>query len=123
MGSLNKLLYDLNQASRQWLGEFTGAIIAIGFTQFKVDYSLFTCSSEKSYTALLIYVDNIVITSNDVGAINSLKDFLHTRFLTKDLRNLKYFLRIEVSRSKGSIYISQRKYALEILKNQGFFGS
>ncbi|XP_050147470.1 vegetative cell wall protein gp1-like [Malus sylvestris] len=73
--------------------------------------------------ALLIYVDDIVITGNDVGAIASLKLFLHNHFRIKDLGDLKYFLGIEVSQSKHGIYISQRKYALEILKDYGFLGA
>lgn len=45
-------------------------------------------------TALLIYVDDIVITSNDVGAIDSLKSFLLDHFRIKELGDLKYFLGI-----------------------------
>ncbi|XP_016647585.1 PREDICTED: uncharacterized mitochondrial protein AtMg00810-like [Prunus mume] len=120
---LHKSLYGLKQASRQWFAKFTEAILAAGFIQSKADYSLFTRKDGKSFTALLIYVDDILITGNDIDAINSLKSFLHTHFRIKDLGDLKYFLGIEVSRSKKGIYVSQRKYALEILKDYGFLGA
>ncbi|CAL2274238.1 unnamed protein product [Prunus armeniaca] len=120
---LHKSLYGLKQASRQWFAKFTEAILAAGFIQSKADYSLFTRKVGKSFTTLLIYVDDILITGNDIDAINSLKSFLHTRFRIKDLGDLKYFLGIEVSRSKKGIYVSQRKYALEILKDYGFLGA
>lgn len=120
---LHKSLYGLKQASRQWFAKFTSAIISAGFQQSKADYSLFTKKSGISFTALLIYVDDIVITGNDASAINSLKSFLRDHFRIKDLGDLKYFLGIEVSRSKQGIYISQRKYALEILKDYGFLGA
>lgn len=88
-----------------------------------MDYSLFTCKKGKSFTALLIYVDDILITGNDMAAINSLKQFLYTRFCIKDLGDLKFFLGIEVSRSTKGISISQRKYTLDILKYGGSLGA
>ncbi|RVX01387.1 hypothetical protein VitviT2T_002736 [Vitis vinifera] len=119
---LHKSLYGLKQASRQWFAKFSTAIQAAGFVQSKADYSLFTCRKGKSFTALLIYVNDILITGNDVNAIVALKQFLHSHFRIKDLGDLKYFLGIEVSRSKKGISISQRKYTLEILKDGGFLG-
>ncbi|TXG65230.1 hypothetical protein EZV62_006505 [Acer yangbiense] len=65
----NKSLYGLKQASRQWFAKFTEAVQATGFVQSKADYSLFICKRGKSFTALLIYVDDIVITGNDENAI------------------------------------------------------
>nr|KYP51592.1 Copia protein [Cajanus cajan] len=106
---LNKSLYGLKQASRQWFAKFSTAIQAAGFIQSKADYSLFTCMKGKSFTALLIYVDDILITGNDPIAISSLKQFLHNRFRIKDLGDLKFFLGIEISCSKKGIFISQRK--------------
>ncbi|CAL2238958.1 unnamed protein product [Prunus armeniaca] len=120
---LNKSLYGLKQASGQWFAKFSEAIQAAGYTQSKADYSLFTCKNGKSFTALLIYVDDILITGNNVAMINSLKQFLHTQFRIKDLGDLKYFLGIEVSRSKQGICISLRKYTLEILKDAGILGA
>ena len=81
---LHKSLYGLKQASRQWFAKFSTAIQAAGFVQSKADYSLFTCRKGKSFTALLIYVDDILITGNDVNAIVALKQFLHSHFRIKD---------------------------------------
>ena len=115
---LHKSLYGLKQASRQWFSKFSEAIRAAGYVQSRADYSLFTRIQGKSFTALLIYFDDILITGNDPVSIAAIKKFLHSQFHIKDLGDLKYFLGIEVS-SKNGIFISQHKYALEIIKDAG----
>ena len=62
-----------------------------------------------------MYVDDIVISSSDMTGISSLKSFLHGHFHSKDLGMLKYFLDVEVMRSKRGILLSQRKYVLDLL--------
>ena len=51
-------------------------------------------------------MDDIVITESDSTGISSLKSFLHDQFYTKDLGMLRYFLGIEVMRSKHKIFLS-----------------
>ena len=116
---LHKSLYGLKQASRQWFTKFSEAIRSAGYEQSRANYSLFTKKQDKSFTALLIYVDDILITGNDPMRIATTKKFLHSHFHLKDLGDLKYFLGIEISASKNGIFISQCKYALEIIKDAG----
>jgi len=120
---LHKSLYGLKQASHQWFAKFSEAICSAGYIQSRVDYSLFTSKQGESFTALLIYVDDILITGNDLARIAATKQFLHNHFRLKDLGILKYFLGIEVSASKKGIFISQRKYALEIIADAGLLGA
>ncbi|GJX82744.1 ribonuclease H-like domain-containing protein [Tanacetum coccineum] len=81
----------------------------------KYDYSLFTKKSDNVFIMFLVYVDDIVITGNDVNEIDKFKVFLKSKFQIKDLGKLKYFLRI----NKDSICLSQRKYCLELLHKYG----
>jgi hypothetical protein len=76
----------------------------------------------KSFTALLIYADDILIIGNDSVSIVAIKKFLHSQFRLKDLSDLKYFLGIEVSSSNNKIFISQHKYALEIIEDARLLG-
>jgi len=120
---LQKSIYGLKQASRNWFSKFSTAIKSFGFQQSKADYSLFTKVQGASFTAILLYVDDMIITGNDTATVGKLKRFLHNHFRIKDLGNLKYFLGIEVAYFKQGIAISQRKYTLDILKDAGMIGS
>ena len=120
---LNKSIYSLKQASRNWFFKLSTAIQKAGFQQSMADYSLFTQVRGDSFTAVLMYVDDMIITGNDISAIITLKAFLHEQFQIKDLGELKYFLGIKVARSKEGICISQCKYTLDILDDMGLLGA
>ena len=66
-----------------------------------------------------MYLDDIVITVSDSKDILSLKSFLHSQFHTKNLGMLKYFLGVEILRSKQGILLSQQKYVLDLLSETG----
>ena len=66
-------------------------------------------------TALIVYVDDMVVIGNDPEEREALQTHLSREFEMKDLGSLKYFLGIEVSRSREGIVIYQRKYALDLL--------
>ena len=106
---LHKSLYGIKQAYRQWNAKFTQPLLEIWFQQSKADYSLFTYGNGDQFIALLVYVDDIVITSPSLVHINVLKEFLHSKFKLKDLGCLKYFLGLELARSSNSISFSQRQ--------------
>ena len=64
----------------------------------------------------MVYVDDIIIASDDELEKQTLRERLVVQFEMKDLRKLKYFLGIEVAYSRQGIFISQRKYILDLLK-------
>lgn len=116
---LNNYLYGLKQASQNWFRKFTSEVQNFGFKQSRADYSLFTKFQDDSFTAILLYVDEMVKTTNNEKAIKDLKRFLSTCFKIKDLEPLKDFLGVEVSWSKDGIAINQWKYALDIVEEAG----
>jgi len=60
------------------------------------------------FVALLVYVDDIVLASNDSHACNEFKRYHHSCFSIKDLVSLKYFLGIEVACGPKGLFLSQR---------------
>nr|GEV99937.1 ribonuclease H-like domain-containing protein [Tanacetum cinerariifolium] len=64
---LKKSLYDLKQAHRQKNAELTSTLIENGFSQSKSDYSLYTKSDKEVFLALLVYVDDIIITARPLA--------------------------------------------------------
>ena len=120
---LLKSLYGLKQASRQWYSKLTSALLQYGFTQSAADHTLFLHKTNTSFTALLVYVDDIIIASDDMNAVTHIKALLHAAFTIKDLGELKFFLGLEVARSKTGINLCQKKYTLDLLKDTAFLDS
>jgi hypothetical protein len=77
---------------------------------------LFYKNHQGRIVILIVYVDDIIITGNDEREMVQLKKDLARSFEVKDLGHLHYFLGIEVAYSTQGIYLSQRKYALDLLK-------
>ena len=86
-----------------------------GYTQSNSDHTLFLKHNQGKVTALIIYVDDMIVTGNDPNEILSLQRHLTSKFDMKQLGDLKYFLGIKVSRSKHGIFLSQRKHVLDLL--------
>ncbi|XP_022041556.1 uncharacterized mitochondrial protein AtMg00810-like [Helianthus annuus] len=114
---LKKSLYGLKQASRQWHGKLSSVLKTKGYVRSQNDYSLFSKSMGSSTVHIAIYVDDILVTGDNIYEIDSLKAFLHTTFQIKDLGFLNYFLGIEVLHHSHGTIMTQRKYASDLLKD------
>ncbi|GAA0184678.1 transmembrane signal receptor [Lithospermum erythrorhizon] len=90
---------------------------AYGFVQSSHDDYLFVLQTEKVFLALLVYVDDILITGNSLSDINKVKAYLHDVFIVKDMGQAKFFLGIEVFHTSPGVFLNQRKYLLDILAN------
>ena len=90
-----------------------------GFRKSNSDHTLFLKNQNGKVTALIIYVDDMIITGDDNEEIIKLQEHLTKEFEMKNLGGLKYFLGIKVARSKHGIFLSQRKYILNLLAETG----
>lgn len=72
---LHKSIYGLNQASHQWFAKFSIVVLDFGFAQSHDNHSLFT--KVDGFIALLVYIDDIIIVSNNMSHVDFLKSFMH----------------------------------------------
>ncbi|KAL2247193.1 UNVERIFIED_CONTAM: Retrovirus-related Pol polyprotein from transposon RE1 [Sesamum indicum] len=116
---LKRSLYGLKQASRQWNHEFTTKLLAYGFLQSPNDHCLFSKSVGFDKIFLLVYVDDVLISSSADHLIQPVKDYLHGLFTIKDLGQAHYFLGLEIARSSNGISVTQQKYIHDIIHDAG----
>jgi len=103
---LRRALYGLKQAPRAWFERFVTVVRAAGFSPSEHDPALFIHVSPRGRTLLLLYVDDMLITGDDVEYISQLKQQLSEQFHMSDLGPLSYFLGIEVIHSAKGYYLS-----------------
>lgn len=95
-------------------------MLAMDNKQSQGDRTLFIkCSSSGGVIALIVYVDDIILTNNDLTEREILKVKLVKVFEIIDLSKLKYFLGTKVAHSKERIFISQHKYVIDLLQEMG----
>jgi hypothetical protein len=119
---LHRSLYGLKQSPRAWFDRFRQSMLKRGYLQSNADHTLFYKHATGKVAILIVYVDDIVITGDDFIEISHLKKYLAQEFEVKDLGRLRYFLGIEISRGPKGMFLSQRKYILDLLKETGMLG-
>ncbi|WJZ82231.1 hypothetical protein VitviT2T_002006 [Vitis vinifera] len=96
---LRRALYGLKQAPRAWFAKFSSTIFRLGYTASPYDSALFLRRTDKGTILLLLYVNDMIITGDDLSGIQELKDFLN------------------------DLYITQAKYASDLLSQAGLIDS
>ncbi|GJV44055.1 ribonuclease H-like domain-containing protein [Tanacetum coccineum] len=90
----------------------------VGFSHSRCDSSLFIYrqGTGTDTACLLLYVDDIVLTASSEGLLQRIISSLHQEFAMIDLGPLNYFLGIYVTRDSSGLFLSQKKYVVEILE-------
>uniref|UniRef100_A0A2N9I7J4 Uncharacterized protein n=1 Tax=Fagus sylvatica TaxID=28930 RepID=A0A2N9I7J4_FAGSY len=116
---LRRALYGLKQAPRAWFAKFSSTVSRLGFSISSYDSALFLRRTGKGTILLLLYVDDMIITGDDLSGIQELKAFLSQNFEMKDLGHLSYFLGLEITSSDDGFYLTQAKYTSDLLSRAG----
>ncbi|WZZ44848.1 hypothetical protein YC2023_041107 [Brassica napus] len=119
---LKKAIYGLKQSPIAWYRKLSTTLNGRGFRKSELDHTLFTLVGPSGIIVILVYVDDLIITGSDKAGIKATKEFLKSVFDIKDLGELKYFLGIEICRSKEGLFMSQKKYTMDMLKETVVLG-
>jgi len=114
---LNKSIYGLKQAARVWNKRLNSILIKGGFMQSQVDLCLYTKVTNSDKVYIIIYVDDIIIASNNARYISSMYKKLCDHFELTDLGDISYYLGIKVTKDEEDIYsINQTGYIEKVLR-------
>ncbi|WJZ82589.1 hypothetical protein VitviT2T_002334 [Vitis vinifera] len=110
---LKKSIYGLKQASRQWYIKFNNTITSFGFKENIVDQCIYLKVSGSKFIILILYVDDILLASSDLGLLRETKEYLSKNFHIVDMG-----IGIEIfrDRSRGVLGLSQKGYIDRVLE-------
>jgi hypothetical protein len=105
-----------------WYSQFSGKLKQPGLKASIADTSLFIYNKQGISMSLLVYIDDVIITSSSQATVEALLKDLRSDCALKDLGDLQYFLGIQVVKKGDGIILSQEQYAADLLKKAGMKG-
>src|SRR5438270_2031955 len=82
---LKRSIYRLKKSSRQWYLRFHRAILTYGFTMIEQDHYEYLKRSKARFLILTLYVDNMLMASNDKKWVFETKIWISSQFDKKDM--------------------------------------
>eukprot|EP00253_Pinus_taeda_P005117 PITA_05117 len=113
---LKKSLYGLKRAPRAWYAKMYSFLLSQNFERCKSDPNVYMLRTHDSFLSLVLYVDDLLITTSSASTIVAVKRTLHDKFLMMDMGPLHLFLGLEISQDATGIKLSQAKYARDLLE-------
>ena len=92
---LKKSIYGLKQASRQWSIKFNNTITSFGFKENIVDQCIYLKVSGSKFIFLILYVDDILLASSDLGLLGETKEYLSKKFHMVDMGVCLFLYRLK----------------------------
>ena len=115
MCQLKRTLYGLKQAPHAWYTRIDKYFTGLGFMKSEVDANLYHIMVEGKPLIIVLYVDDLILIGDD-QLIKPCKEDLAREFEMKDMGLMHYFIGMEVWQKYGEVFVSQDKYANEILR-------
>ncbi|GKB47952.1 retrovirus-related pol polyprotein from transposon TNT 1-94 [Tanacetum coccineum] len=119
VNKLKKALYGLKQALKAWYDEWSTFLLQNNFSKGTIDPTLFTRHFDDDILMVQIYVDDIIFGSTNPRYTQRFSDLMKSRFKISMIREMTFFLGLQVNQSPCGIFINQSNYVHEILKKYG----
>ncbi|GJR64171.1 retrovirus-related pol polyprotein from transposon TNT 1-94 [Tanacetum coccineum] len=116
---LKKALYGLKQAPRAWYDELSTFLLHNHFFKGTIDPTLFIRRFDDDILVVQFYVDDIIFGSTHPRYTQLFSNLMKSRFKMLMIREMTFFLGLQVNQSPRGIFINQSNYVLEILKKYG----
>ncbi|RVW22648.1 Retrovirus-related Pol polyprotein from transposon TNT 1-94 [Vitis vinifera] len=100
VSKLKKSIYGLKQTSRQWYLKFHDVISSFGFVENIMDQCIYQKVSRSKICFLVLYVDDILLATNNKGLLHEVKQFLSKNFDMKDMGDATYVIGIKIQRDR-----------------------
>ena len=113
--NLKKALYGLKQAPCSWNKKNDAFFYGTSFSHLTMDPQLYIHKADSLVKAIVIYVDDVIITGDNQGFIFATKQKLHAQFDMTDLGLLHFFLGLEIWQHAQGIFVSQLRHVQELL--------
>ena len=115
---LKRSLYGLKQASRCWNQALKEFMVQAGFVQSNADPCIFTRLGEHT-TILAVYVDDLIIITDDMEVMLEAKGLLSKRFKMKDMGQIHYCLGVNIVYGPNCVWMHQWQYITLMLRKFG----
>jgi hypothetical protein len=103
---LSRSLYDLRQVPCLWFNRFVAHAISIRFKQSRSDSSLFVYRNGNTMSYLLLYVDDMILSTSTRELLQHFILNLKSTFAVKDMGHVHYFLGVDVKRTPDGFILS-----------------
>ena len=116
---LKKALYWLKQAPRTWYDRLTQYLVLHGFIRGKVDQTLFIKREDGKLIVTQVYVDDIIFGSTKDELAHGFSNLMQAKFEMSIIGELTHFLGLQIRQQDSGIFLSQSKYAKNLVKKFG----
>jgi isopentenyldiphosphate isomerase len=114
--TLSKALYRLKQAPRAWYVRLKTFLLEHGYVIRSIDKTLFNLNHGNDFLLVQIYVDDIIFGGSSHALISSFQEMMENKFQMSMMRELTFFLGIQVKQTKQDTFVHQVKYTKDLMK-------